>query len=348
MSERKLSYSNKYSNPKKIIILGEKNSGKTSIFSMIFTNIYPSETSYFESTISISHNKIIFSEGEMIEFDDCGFEENLDEDENDEYYLRTDVFENVSTLIYVINVEPNKTNLILKNSNFGYNENYIKKNYNDDSFVKLNKEALFEKCLYLLNEKSPKANAFIFIHKMDKIKKDKRKIIFGEKMQEINSIINKFDLNTKIYATSIWDGSLYIPWTEIMDNMVINKNKLEKGLKYLLEACEAEEIFLFERNTLLCIASVSEGKNIKTEDRFKTISSVIKKLKQALRRNNSGISRIKLKLNNIMVYIEEFSPFSYIMILSQIPMINYDILYLNVSILRSKFEQIFNPKLISI
>ena len=39
--------SNKNSN--KIILLGEKNVGKTSIFSMIFTNIYPSETNYFES-----------------------------------------------------------------------------------------------------------------------------------------------------------------------------------------------------------------------------------------------------------------------------------------------------------
>ena len=70
----------------KIILLGEKNVGKTSIFSMIFTNIYPRETSYFESTKSISQSQIIFSGGELIEFGDCGFEENKKINENEEYY----------------------------------------------------------------------------------------------------------------------------------------------------------------------------------------------------------------------------------------------------------------------
>ena len=75
----------------KIILVGEKNSGKTSIFSMIFTNLYPSETSFFESTQSISKNQIIFSGGELIELYDCGFEEKI---EKNELYLNTEPFEN--------------------------------------------------------------------------------------------------------------------------------------------------------------------------------------------------------------------------------------------------------------
>ena len=348
MIAKKVKSSKNDSKPNKIIILGEKNCGKTSIFSMIFTNIYPSETSYFESTISISKNQIIYSGGELIELDDCGFEENIEGDEDDEYYLRTDIFEKVSTLIYIINTVPEKTNTILNNSNQVYNENIIKRDYNDDSFIKLNKETLFEKCIDLLKEKSPTANVFIFIHKMDKIIKDKRKSIFEEKKREINNIISKYDLKIKIFPTSIWDGSLYIPWTEIMDDMVVNKNKIKKGLKYLLEACDADEIFLFERNTLLCITSVDNGKSVNSEERTKNIPSIIKKLKQALRRIKSCFSRIKLKLNNIMVYLEEFSPFSYIMILSKNPSINYDCIYLNVYILKQKFSQIFNFKLAGI
>ena len=208
----------------KIILVGEKNSGKTSIFSMIFTNIYPSETSYFESTKSISKSQIIFSGGELVELDDCGFEE---ETNNTDYYIKPDIFENVSTLIFVINAEPQKISTDNNNNTNNIDSNNNNINDNDFSdFYKIKKNNLFEKCLQLLIEKSPKANIYIFIHKMDTILLNKRESLFEEKKQEINQKLNKLNLNGKIFATSIWDGSLYVPWREIMSNMFINKNKL--------------------------------------------------------------------------------------------------------------------------
>ena len=295
------------SNPNnKIILVGDKNSGKTSIFSMIFTNIYPSETSYFESTNSISKSQIIFSGGELVELDDCGFEEKTN---NKEYYIKPDVFENVSTLIFVINVESQKINTDNNNIN-NINSNNINNNDDDFSdFYKIKKNNLFE----LIN---------------------KREALFEEKKQEINQKLNKMNLNGKFFATSIWDGSLYVPWREIMSNMVINKNKLEKGLSFLLEASDLDEVFLFERNTLLCIYSVDKGKVENKVERTKKISILIKKIKQSLRKCKAGFSFLKMRLNNIMVYIEEFTKYSYIMILSQNPKINYELLSLNIYILR--------------
>ena len=320
------------SNPNnKIILVGDKNSGKTSIFSMIFTNIYPSETSYFESTNSISKSQIIFSGGELVELDDCGFEEKTN---NKEYYIKPDVFENVSTLIFVINVESQKINTDNNNIN---NINSDNINNNDDDFsdfYKIKKNNLLEISLQLLIEKSPKANIYIFIHKMDTILINKREALFEEKKQEINQKLNKMNLNGKFFATSIWDGSLYVPWREIMSNMVINKNKLEKGLSFLLEASDLDEVFLFERNTLLCIYSVDKGKVENKVERTKKISILIKKIKQSLRKCKAGFSFLKMRLNNIMVYIEEFTKYSYIMILSQNPKINYELLSLNIYILR--------------
>ena len=188
---------------------------------MIFTNIYPNETSYFESTKSISKSQIIFSHGELIELDDCGFE---DETNNIEYYIKQDVFENVSTLFFVINAEPQKLNTNNDNHNIAKNNaniinsnNWI--NNNNDyfyDFYKIKKNNLFEKSLQLLIEKSPKANIYIFIHKMDTILMNKREIFFEGKKQEINQKLTKMNLNRKIFATSIWDGRLYIPWREIM------------------------------------------------------------------------------------------------------------------------------------
>ena len=325
----------------KIVLIGEKRVGKTSIFSMIFTNIYPSETSYLESTQSISHNQIIYSGGELIELDDCGFEQYTE----NEYYIKAEAFENVSTLIFVINAEPPKENsnsCIPITNNEKYDDNII-----DNYFIdlqKINKNNFLENCLKLLSEKSPKANVYIFIHKMDTILMDKRKNIFEGKKEEINQKLIKMNLTSKIFATSIWDGSLYVPWREIMSDMVLNKIKLEKGLNFLLESSNADEIFLFERNTLLCICSVDKGKDINKEERTKKISILIKKIKQALRKNNEGFSTLKMRLNNIMVYIEEFTKYSYIMIISQKPKINYELLSLNIYILKKKLLNNFNYK----
>ena len=333
-------------NRNKIIILGDKNVGKTSIFSMIFTNIYPSETSYFESTKSISLSQIIFSGGELIEFEDCGFEENKNnENENEEYYIKTEIFENVSTMVFVINAEPFKK----KNESFNsiLNDNSSIDNDTLKSYILIKRKDFFETSLKLLNENSPDANIFIFIHKMDTILKDQRQNIFEEKKQEIIQQFNKYNSNIKIFATSIWDGSLYIPWRQIMSNMLVNRNIIEKGLNFLLEACDADEILLFEKSTLLCIISVDNGKSKNKEERIKKITVLIRKIKQCLCRNKEGFSCLKMRLNNIMVYIEEFSKYSYIMILSQKPKIDYEFLSLNIYILRESFEKAFNCKLLN-
>ena len=193
--------------------------------------------------------------------------------------------------------------------------------------------------MQLLLEKSPKSKKYILIHKIDTISIDKRKNIFEEKKNEINQKLFKLklDSNSKIYATSIWDGSLYNAWREIMSDMVVNKKKLEKGLYYLLEACGSDEIFLFERSTLLCICSVDKGKNNNKDERTKKISILFKKLKQVLRKNKTEFSCLKMKLNNILVYIEKFSKYCYIMILSQKPKINYEFFLLIIYILKKKF-----------
>ena len=66
---------NKKEIKRKILLMGKEKAGKTSIFSTIFTNVYPIETTLLENTESISLNKIIFFGGEFIELNDCGGKE---------------------------------------------------------------------------------------------------------------------------------------------------------------------------------------------------------------------------------------------------------------------------------
>ena len=328
---------NKEQTKRKIILMGNEKSGKTSIFSLIFTHINPIETTLFDSTESISLNKIFFSGGEYIEFNDCGGKEKYIQ----EYFNNKKViFENVLSFIFVINAENHQ------------NKNYSKNNINDSSNSNKDLDYL-EQCINLLNKSSPYANIFILINKMDKAPIKYRKLIFEKNKKEIMQKLQKFEhFNSKnkikFYGTSIWNESIYMPWREIMSDNVLKNIKIQKGLKYLLEACDADEIFLIEQNTFLCIYSVDNGQNEKKEERIKKISFLIKKLKLAIRKCKADFSSIKMKMNNIMIYFEEFINYTYMIILSQRPKINCAVLEINISILKRKLlEQEQNDGLIS-
>ena len=121
-----------------------------------------------------------------------------------------------------------------------------------------------------------------------------------------------------------------------MNDKIIKNNKIQKGLKYLLEACDADEIFLIEKNTFLCIYSIDNGKNEKKENRIKKISFLLKNFKLAIRKFKAEFSCIRMKLHNILVYFEEFNNYSYIMILNQRPKINCAFMKMNISMLKRK------------
>ena len=333
MGERGDSISKNYKKqPKrKILLMGSEKSGKTSMFSLIFTHVNPIETTLFESTQSISLNKIIFSGGEFIELNDCGGKEKYIK----EYLtIKKDIFENVFSFIFVISAESHQ---LKKNSNNNNNADISISNSNNDLDY-------LQQCINLLNKSSPYANIFILVNKMDKAPVKSRKLMFQKNKQEVMQKLQKiehFNSNNKIkfYGTSIWDESIYVPWREIMSDKVLKNTKIQKGLQYLLEACDADEIFLIEKNTFLCINSVDNGQNEKKEERIKKISFLIKKLKLAIRKCKADFSCIKLKVNNIMVYFEEFNNYSYIMILSQRPKINCAVLEINISILKKKLQE---------
>ena len=314
---------NKKEIKRKILLMGKEKAGKTSIFSTIFTNVYPIETTLLENTESISLNKIIFFGGEYIELNDCGGKEKYIK----EYLtIKKDIFENVFSFIFVINAQNYKLNN--KNSN-----------NNTSNLIKDNDIDFLLQCINLLNKSSPYANIFILLNKMDSIMIKHRKIIFEKNKQEIMQklqIIEHFNSKNKIkfYGTSIWDESIYAPWREIMGDKIIKNAKLKKGLKFLLDACDADEIFLIEKNTFLCIYSIDNEKNERKEIRKKKISFLIKKLKLSIRKCKADFSCIKIKMNNIMVYLEEFNDYSYIMILIQRPKINCAVLEINISILK--------------
>lgn len=79
------------------------------------------------------------------------------------------------------------------------------------------------------------------------------KQIFAERVDRISQV--SYPIRCCCYATSIWDESILKAWSKIVYELIPNVRRLETSLQQLCEVLEADEVILFERATLLKIAS---------------------------------------------------------------------------------------------
>ena len=92
-------------------------------------------------------------------------------------------------------------------------------------------------------------------------------------------------MNLTVFATSIWDESLYKAWSAIVYSLVPNVTLLEEQLGILTRACCATEAVLFERTTFLVISSSTNKDSNTSNDphRFEKISNIMKQFKLSCR-----------------------------------------------------------------
>ena len=306
---------------RKLVLMGNTGVGKTSITSIIFNNLSPNDTFLLNWTNSISTSYMRLSGGLTIKLLDCGGQ---DEYINEYFSTKTkEIFDNVSIFIFVIEAES------VKSSKKGNSKN------SDIDY--------FKNCMDHLGDKSPDAKVFVLIHKMDMIAEVRKKAVLEKRRHEILDRASDFEV--KCFPTSIWDDSLYKAWRIIMSSTIMNLDKLKQGLNLLMKACGAQEVILFDKSTFLSICSVSEEDN-KTEDisddnkNFDKISITIKKLKGHL----GKLLHLKLNIKNSTVYIEDFTRNTYILFSIKGAKINFELLAVNIELVRNKFENITNPQ----
>lgn len=86
---------------------------------------------------------------------------------------------------------------------------------------------------------------------------------------------NSMDFKVECFKTSIWDETLYKAWSDIVHILLPNVKTLQKKLKNFCDACNADEVVLFEKFTFLVIAS-HDAKAHSDSHRFEKISNIIK------------------------------------------------------------------------
>ena len=81
----------------------------------------------------------------------------------------------------------------------------------------------------------------------------KKKTIFLEKKSQFESKAGNFKI--ECFPTSIWEINIYNAWSNILGSFIPNKDKIKQLLNKYCQACQADEVVLFERNTFLYISS---------------------------------------------------------------------------------------------
>ena len=229
--------------------MGKSGAGKTSMRSIIFSSYIPRDTSRLGATIDIEHSHVRFLGNMILNLWDLGGQQSF----MNSYITsqKDQVFRNVEILIYVFDSESREFEVDLQ-----YYESII------DGILQGSKDA----------------KVFIMLHKMDLIPVGERLSFITQKQELITS--RSKGLIPTLFATSIWDESLYQAWSSIVYTLVPNIERLENELEKFCKLCEASEVVLFEKSTFLMVSHTKQSKHdSKDSHRFEKLSNIIKHFK---------------------------------------------------------------------
>ena len=165
----------------------------------------------------------------------------------------------------------------------------------------------------------------------------KKKTIFLEKKSQFESKAGNFKI--ECFPTSIWEINIYNAWSNILGSFIPNKDKIKQLLNKYCQACQADEVVLFERNTFLYISSFN-NKNFKDNERFERISEGMKKFKNKCQKGSKKFNHFLIKHVKNNIYLDEFANSTCIMTVLSNKSVTLELLKINIEISKKKFTEI--------
>ncbi|GAB5589694.1 GTP-binding protein gtr1 [Umbelopsis nana] len=290
---------------KKVLLMGKSGSGKTSMRSIIFSNYIARDTRRLGATIDVESSSVKFLGNLTLNLWDCGGQEAFMEN----YFAsqRGHIFKSVELLIYVFDVESRDSE---KDIHY------------------------YQWCLEAILEKSPNAKIFCLLHKMDLIPLEQREQLFTHWRNELQRL--SLPLETVVFPTSIWDETLYAAWSQIVHCLIPNIEALQMHLDSFCEICEADEVVLFERTTILVIANAARVKHPDIH-RFEKISSIIKQFNPS-GREPSHFKSMEIRSGTFSAFIDVLTNNTYVMVVASDSSIQSAVTLHNISVARKHFK----------
>eukprot|EP01063_Lacrimia_lanifica_P002998 TRINITY_DN11616_c0_g2_i1.p1 TRINITY_DN11616_c0_g2~~TRINITY_DN11616_c0_g2_i1.p1 ORF type:complete len:340 (+),score=140.52 TRINITY_DN11616_c0_g2_i1:169-1188(+) len=323
---------------RKVLLMGQAHSGKTSMRSIIFAHWVARDTRKLGPTTEVEYSHVKFLGNLVLNLWDCGGQVSFVKN-----YLSTQekhVFSNVAVLIYVFDIE------------MGPGPSPFSQEWESQL-------AVFRRCLSSLVANSPNAKVFCLAHKMDLIAPEKRPVIFEDFLRQLNELVSDVlqeaeersepgspapELTMTCYQTSIWDESLYRAWSMIVYALVPKIEVLQTLTDTFCKLCQADEVVLFERQTFLTILSTRRPDIPKHCDdhRHEKISNIIKTFKLTALRQGSLVQSMEVTNSRFTAFVDEFTSNTYVMVVLSDKSIPRAATKINIALARQKFEQLID------
>ncbi|KAI9721803.1 MAG: GTP-binding protein gtr2 [Candelaria pacifica] len=208
----------------RLLLMGQRRSGKSSISSVVFHKMPPQETLFLESTTRIQKESMhSFMDFQVLDFP--GQLNYLDPTFDFE-----EIFGETGALIWVIDAQ----------------DEYL------EAIAGLNRTILS------LQQSYPSINIEVFIHKVDGLSEDYKIDTFRDIVQRIQDELSDAGYENapvSFYQTSIYDHSIFEAFSKVIQKLIPQLPTLESLLNNLCSACRMEKAYLFDVLSKIYIAT---------------------------------------------------------------------------------------------
>ncbi|KAK0635991.1 Gtr1/RagA G protein conserved region-domain-containing protein [Bombardia bombarda] len=348
----------------KVLLMGKSGSGKSSMRSIIFSNYLARDTRRLGATIDIDLSHVKFLGNLTLNLWDCGGQEAFMEN-----YLsqqRAHVFSNVGVLIYVFDIESRDVerdlatyvNIISALVQYSREAKVFVLIHKMDLIQSLTREEVFDRRVNIVRRKTAEAVAIVRKQKPEQSPGTPggaaaaAAAAAAALAASSPSSILDIDIDMQLFATSIWDQSLYKAWASIIHDLVPNLGVIETQLASVGVAIDADEILLFERTSFLVVSKWTsrEGDNNPFGDRFERMSSILKSWKHTCSkftgtpRNAEQFSDLEIKMGTkFSMFVTKFTTNTYILVCMPPGEARFNSAKLNVAAARPWFRFLDGP-----
>jgi len=278
----------------RILLMGTRRSGKSSIQKVVFHKMSPHETLFLESTNEVRNRDI--STSALVQFQLLDFPGNFDFFGKKSKITPERIFKKTGALVFVIDAQDDET----------YSEAI-------DYFGHMAKIA------YKIN---PKISFDILIHKVDGdayLSDDHKTACQHEIKKAITDELAeaKLQIRPSFHLTSIYDHTIFEAFSKIVQKLIPQLPLLEKLLDGLITSCGMEKAFLFDVVSKIYVATDSNPVDMQTYELCSDMIDVVIDVSciyglrgkgDVLAYDSDSASVIKLS-NNYVLYLREVNKY---------------------------------------
>lgn len=274
-------------NKPRILLMGKKKSGKSSIQKVVFHKMSPNETLFLESTSKLVKNDI--SNSSFVQFQVWDFPGQLDFIDNT--FDSSAIFGGNGALVFVIDAQ-------------------------DDSEEAL---AKLHRTIKHAHHVNPKMSFEVFIHKCDGLSNDAKLEVQRDLQKLANEELkaDNLDVNVSWHTTSIYDHTIFEAFSKVIQKLIPQLPTLENLLDSFVASCMIEKAFLVDVVSKIYIATDSAPVDMQTYELCSDMIDVVIDVSciygmppsgEGLAYDVGSQSIIRLN-NNMILYLKEVNKY---------------------------------------